>query len=185
MEASEEPLDLELLDVLLEVLRMSTGCGSTPSWMRIRSTTGLRRVGMLEEAGEVLQALGERPGASCSNFPDWATRVTLGEVAEGTEGAEGAVVEASAAHPNPQVHELLETDLEIKEKEGDAVGAAGTFDELVEAALPLPVDGMFPEAAHPHPLAFVVVEGGVGVFREAVEIVEPHPLRHRRLSMLV
>ena len=177
-EASGKPLDRPTLDEPLEV-------GLKPSWMRIRLSRGSRKVEWREGAGEALEALEESPDAFCSHFQGWATRVTPVEVAEGTEGAEGAVVEASAAHPNPRVHELLETDLEMKGKEGDAVGAAETFDELVEAALPLPVDGVLLKAAHPHPLAFAVVEGGVGVFREAVETVELHPPRRRRSSMLV
>ena len=111
--------------------------------------------------------------------------MTPGEVAEGTEGAEEVVEEASTAKLHPHAREPLRKDLEIKEKEGDAVGAAEAFDELVEAALHLPVDEVLPEAVHPHLLVSVVVEGAVGAFLEEVETAEPHPQRRRRLSMRV
>ena len=134
---------------------------------------------MLEEAGEVLQALRERPGASCLNFPDWATQVTLDEALKEAEGVGG---EESAAHPLLPVHEPLGKDLGIREETKGVVGIVEVLDEMVEALLHPHADEMFEEVVHPHPLVAVAVEGGVGASLEEEVTEELRPRRRPQSS---
>ena len=128
---------------------------------------------MLEAPEEVLDA---RRRLSV----DWATPETLEEALREVE----AVVEgASAARPRLEAHEPFGKDLEIRDGEGGSEGVARGCDEPLEAPMGAD-DGVEPlEAADPHLLDLVVVEGVAGAVLEAAGKEELHPPRRLHSNM--
>ena len=111
-----------------------------------------------------------------------ATRETLERV---VKGVEGVVEGASGARRRPETHEPLEKGPGTAMEEEGTEGVREVSVDSVEALERPLVDEPLVEALHPHPLASVVVEEGVGVSLEAEVKEERRPLHHQQSSRLV